>query len=79
MNPKVLTETEIHDLADRTQGYIDRLHEFAQEEAQSRDIPVSVALPAVIGWAIGIARMAGIDITRIALGVSRDPDKPPYH
>jgi hypothetical protein len=78
MDPKIMTETEIVALAARTQDYIDRLHEFAQEEAEKADIPARIAVPAVIGWAIGIARNAGIEITAMTAEMV-GPDKPPYH
>jgi hypothetical protein len=79
MTRPVMTEAEMFALVDRTQDYINRLHEFAQAEALKADIPPRIAVPAVIGWAIGIAREAGINITSIGQNVVDGADKPRFH
>lgn len=70
------TEAEMLALTDRTQDYIDRLHDFARSEADKAEIPVSVAIPAVVAWALSIARIAGIQIVPLTLEADIDDPAP---
>lgn len=62
-----MTDAELEDLKERTQAYVDALHDFAQDEAVRQNIPVRVAIPAALGWALAIARFAGISLTSVDL------------
>lgn len=66
------TQAEILAMTDRTQDYIDRLHAFAQAEADKAEIPASIAIPAVLAWALSIAKLAGIEIVPLTLEVDID-------
>jgi hypothetical protein len=71
-----MTDAELEALTERTQAYIDKLHDFAQMEAEKADIPVSVAIPAVLGWAVSIAKIAGIKLMPLAMDLEAAPTDP---